>query len=91
MKLKIELAHAPAIPLPGAYPDKTLLQKDACAPVLTAALFTPAKTRKQPKCPSTGMDEEEVHISKGTPLGPKRELNGAIHSNVDAIRGGHTK
>ena len=47
MKLKIEQAHAPAVPLPGAHPDKTLLQKDARAPVLTAALFTTAKTRKQ--------------------------------------------
>ena len=26
--------------------------KDTCAPEFTAALFTTARTRKQPKCPS---------------------------------------
>ena len=43
----------PAIPLLGIYADKTLIQKDACNPVSIAALFTIAKTWKQPKCPST--------------------------------------
>ena len=37
----------------GIYPDKTLIQKDPCTPVFIAALFTIAKTRKQPKCPLT--------------------------------------
>ena len=27
-KLKIELAHEPAIPLTGIYPEKTIMQKD---------------------------------------------------------------
>ena len=31
---------------------KTLIKKDTCTPVLIAALFTIAKTWKQPKCPS---------------------------------------
>ena len=39
-KLKIELPHDSAIPLLGMYPDKALIQKDTCAPMLTAALFT---------------------------------------------------
>ena len=52
-KLKIELPYGPAIPLLRIYPDKTLIQKDTCTPMFTAALFTIAKTRKQPKCPST--------------------------------------
>ena len=52
-KLKIELPHDPAIPLLGIYLDKTLIQKDTCAPVFIAALFTIAKTQKQPKYPST--------------------------------------
>ena len=34
-------------------PDETLIRKDACTPMFTAALFTIAKTWKQPKCPST--------------------------------------
>ena len=30
----------------------TVIQKDPCTPVVIAALFTIAKTWKQPKCPS---------------------------------------
>ena len=54
-KLKIELPYDPAIPLLGIYPEKmkTLIQKDTCTPMFIAALFTRAKTWKQPKCPST--------------------------------------
>uniref|UniRef100_A0A8D1UMJ2 DUF1725 domain-containing protein n=1 Tax=Sus scrofa TaxID=9823 RepID=A0A8D1UMJ2_PIG len=35
------------------YPDKTFLKKDTCTCMFIAALFTIAKTWKQPKCPST--------------------------------------
>ena len=52
-KLKIELPYAPAIPLLGIYLDKTRILKDTCTPMLIAALFTVAKTRKQPKRPFT--------------------------------------
>ena len=52
-KLKIELPYDPAIPLLGRYPDKTIIQKDTHTPMFTAALFTTARTWKQPKCPST--------------------------------------
>ena len=52
-KLKIELPYVPAIPLLGIYPKKTIIRKDTCTPMLTAALFTIAKTWKQPKCPLT--------------------------------------
>ena len=52
-KLKIELPYDPAIPLLGMYLEKTITQKDTCTTVFTAALFTIARTRKQPKCPST--------------------------------------
>ena len=50
-KLKIELPYNPAIPLLGIYPDKTITQKDTCTPMFIAALFTRAKTWKQPKRP----------------------------------------
>ena len=49
-KLKIELPFDPAIPLLGIYPEKTIIHKDACTPMFTAALFTIARTRKQLKC-----------------------------------------
>ena len=51
-KPKIELPRDPAIPLLSIYPEKTIIQNDSCAPVLIAALFTIARTWKQPKCPS---------------------------------------
>ena len=52
-KLKIQLSYDPAILLLGVYLDKTIIQKDTCTLVFMAALFTMAKTWKQPKCPST--------------------------------------
>ena len=52
-KLYIELPYNTAIPLLGIYPDKTQLKRDTCTHMFTAALFTIAKTWKQPKCPST--------------------------------------
>ena len=52
-KLKIELLYDPTLLLLGIYLEKTLIQKDTCTPMFIAALFTIAKTWKQPKCSST--------------------------------------
>ena len=52
-KLKIELPYDPAIPLLGIYPEKTIIQKESCITMFIAALFTIARTWKQPKCAST--------------------------------------
>ena len=49
-KLKIELPYDPAILLLGIYPEKTIIQKDTCTPMFTSALFTIARSWKQPKC-----------------------------------------
>ena len=49
----MELPYDPAVPLLGIYPEKTIAQKDTCTPMFIAALFTIAKTWKQPKCPLT--------------------------------------
>ena len=51
-KLKIELIYNSTIPLLGIYPKKIIIQKESCAATFTAALFTIARTWKQPKCPS---------------------------------------
>ena len=48
-----ELPNDPASSLLGIYVDKTFIQKETCTPVFIAALFTTAKTWKQPECPST--------------------------------------
>ena len=37
----------------GIYPDKTFFERDTCTRTFIAALFTIAKTWKQPNCPST--------------------------------------
>ena len=50
-KLKIKLPCDPAIPLLGIYPEKIIIEKDN-PPLFIAALFTIAKTWKQPRCPS---------------------------------------
>ena len=51
-KLTIELPYDLEIPLLGTYLKKTIIQKDICTtPVFTEALFTIAKTWKQPKYP----------------------------------------
>ena len=52
-KLKIELPYDPAIPLLGTYTEKTIIQKDTCTPMLIAAVFTIARSWKQPKFPSS--------------------------------------
>ena len=34
-------------------PEKTIIQKESCTTMFIAAVFTIARTWKQPKCPST--------------------------------------
>ena len=41
----------PSNPTLGLYPEKTVIPKDVCTPVFTAALFTTARMWKPPKCP----------------------------------------
>ena len=51
-KLKIELPYDPVIPLLGIY-TKSIegrSQRDTYTPMVTVALFSIAKTWKQPKC-----------------------------------------
>ena len=52
-KLKIELPYDPAIPLLSINTKETRTERDTCTPVFIAALFTIARTWKQPRCPST--------------------------------------
>ena len=52
-KLGIKPPYDPAIPLLGIYPEKTKIERDTCIPLFIPALFTIARTWKQPRCPST--------------------------------------
>ena len=45
--------YDPAIPLLGIYPEETRVEKDTCISLFTAALFTIARTWKQPRYPLT--------------------------------------
>ena len=51
-KLEIELPCDPAIPLLGIHTKETRSERDTCTPVFIIALFTIARTWKQPRCPS---------------------------------------
>ena len=51
-KIGIKLPYDPEIPLLGIYPEETKIEKDTCIPMFIAALFTIARTWKQPRCPS---------------------------------------
>ena len=45
------------------YPDKFKIEKDTCISSFIAALFTIARTWKQPRCPST---DEWIKTISGT-------------------------
>ena len=60
-KLNTKLTYDPANPLLGIYSEKNIIQKGSCTPLFTEALFTIAKTLKQPKCLWTGMDKNVAH------------------------------
>ena len=49
--LRIKPSYDPAIPLLGIYPEQTKTERDTCIPLFIAALFTVARTWKQPPCP----------------------------------------
>ena len=51
-KLQIELPYDPAIPLLGIHTKKTRTERDTCTPMFIVALFSIARTWKQPRCPS---------------------------------------
>ena len=51
-KLEIELPYNLAIPLLGIHTEETRIERDTCTPMFIAALFTIARTWKQPRCPS---------------------------------------
>ena len=51
-KLQIELPYDPAIPLLVIHTKKIRIERDAYTSVFTAALFTIARTWKQPRCSS---------------------------------------
>ena len=50
-KLEIELPYDPATPLLDIHTKETRIERDTCTPMFITALFTIARTWKQPRCP----------------------------------------
>ena len=48
-KLNTDLPYDPAIPLLDIHSEETRIERDTCTPMFIAALFTIAKTWKQPR------------------------------------------
>ena len=74
-KLGIKLPYDPTIPVLGIYPEETITEKHTCNPVLIVALFTIARTGKEPRCPRTDEwnTENVVHVYYGVFLSHKKE------------------
>ena len=51
-KLEIQLPNDPEIPLLGIHTEEARIERDTCTPVFITALFTIARTWKQPRWPS---------------------------------------
>jgi hypothetical protein len=69
--LDIVLPEDTAIPLLGIYPeDAPTCNKNTCSTVFIKALFTIARSWKEPRCPlNRGMDTENVvHLHNGVLL-----------------------
>ena len=72
-KLGIKLLYEPIIPLLGIYPEETVTEKDTCIPMFIAALFTIARTWKQPRCPPVDEWIKMCFIYNGLLLSHKKE------------------
>ena len=70
------------------HPEKNMVRKDTCTPMVNAALFIIAKTWKQLQLStSRGMDKEDVvHIYNRILLSHYKEWNNAICSNRNGPR-----
>ena len=53
-KLRIKPPYDPAIPLLGTCSEESKIERETCIPLFISALFTIARTWKQPRCPVTG-------------------------------------
>ena len=60
--LEIELPYDPAIPLLGIHTEETRIERDTYTPMFITALFTIARTWKQPRCPSTEKWVKKLYV-----------------------------
>ena len=75
-KLGIKPPYDPAIPLLGIYPEETKIEKDTCIPLFIAALFTIARTWKQPRYSLTDKWIKKLwYIYKWNNTQPQKGMN----------------
>ena len=84
-KLGIKPPYDPAIPLIGVYPEETKIERDICIPLITAALFTIARTWKQLRCPLTN-EWIKFGIHNGLLINRKKECIWVSSDDVDEPR-----
>ena len=89
-KLGIKPSYDPAILLLGIYPKETKTEKDTCIPLFIAALFTTARTWKQPRCPSRDK-EVVVHMHNSVLLSHKKECIWDSSDEMDEPRTYYTE
>jgi hypothetical protein len=63
----LDIPEEPAMPLLGMYPEYApKYNKDTCSTTFIAALLITARIWKEPRCPSTEIDTENVvHLNNG--------------------------
>ena len=71
--LKIELPYDPTIPLLDINTEETIIKTDTCIPMFIAALFTIARTWKQPRFPPKNKWVKNWYIHNGILLSDKKE------------------
>ena len=86
-KLKSELTYDSPIPLLGVYPDITIIRKDTGTSMFIAALFTIAKTWKNPKCLLTDECIKKMGYIYTMKYYAAIEMKDATWSDVDATPG----
>ena len=85
--------YDPAIPLLGIYPEETKIEKDTYIPLFIAALFTIARTWKQPRYPLADEWIKKLwfHIHNGILLSHKKECTWVSSDEVDEPRTYYTE
>ena len=85
--LEIKPPYDLAISFLSIYPEENKIEKDTCIPLFIAALFTIARTWKQPRCP---VKEEWIkkllHVHNEILLSHKMEHTGLTSNKMDESR-----
>ena len=93
-KLGVKPPDDPTIPLLGICSEETITEKDTCTPVFIAALFTIARTWKQPKCQcplaDNGYKSCDTYIYNGILLSHKTKQIWVSWTEVDEPRACYT-